>query len=498
MNARLTLAHLVAAVTAQPVVAGEWLNTPITDVAVDSRRVTPGSLFVALVGEKADGHRYVAEALQRGAVAALVEQDMVFDAECWILDTRAPVIQHSASLSPIPVLVRVENSLQALQTFAAHWRATVAAPSSLRVVGITGSIGKTSTKEVVASVLSQRYATIKSAGNLNNEIGLPLTLLRLTPAHRRAVLEMGMYTVGDIALLCRLAQPHIGLVTNVGPVHLARAGSMARIAEGKAELVQALPPDGVAILNRDDSIVTAMAQKTQARVFTFGLDPAADVWASEVTSEGLEGIQFRLHYQAEVLHVKVPLLGRHSVHTALGAVAVGLVEDLTWEEIVAGLQDVEAQLRLVLAPGVNETTLLDDTYSASPAATLAALNLLADLPVPSGARRIAVLGDMLELGDYSETGHRKVGQRAADVVDLLVTVGPMAHWIAEEALIAGMAASAVRAVDQNADAVAVLPQVMRSGDLVLIKGSRACRMEEIVTALSQPVTGTGERAWPTH
>lgn len=489
MTVPLTLGHLLAALTAQPVTSGEWLKIPISDVVVDSRRVTPGSLFVALVGEKADGHGYVAEALQRGAVAALVEQDMVFDAECWILDTRAPVIQHSASLSPKPVLVRVENTLLALQTFAAHWRATVGALTSLRVVGITGSIGKTSTKEVVASVLGQRFPTIKSEGNLNNEIGLPLTLLRLTSAHRRAVLEMGMYTVGDIAMLCRLAQPHIGVVTNVGPVHLARAGSMERIAQGKAELVQALPPDGVAILNRDDSIVTAMAAKTQAQVFTFGLDPAADVWASEVTSEGLEGIRFRLHYQDEVLQVRVPLLGRHSVHTALGAVAVGLVEGLTWEEIIAGLQDVQAQLRLVLAPGIQGTTLLDDTYSASPAATLAALNLLADLPVPSGARRLAVLGDMLELGDYSETGHRKVGQRAADVVDVLVTVGPMAHWIAEEAVIGGMAPVAVLAVDQNAAAVEALQPIVREGDLILIKGSRALHMEEIVTALSQPVNG---------
>lgn len=498
MTLRLTLAHLLAALTKHPIAVGEWLQTPLDNVVIDSRRVTPGCLFVALAGEKTDGHSYVAEALQRGAVAALVEQDLVFDAECWMLDTRAPVIQHSASLSPIPVLVRVENTLVALQTLAAYWRATVSAQSSLRIVGITGSIGKTSTKEAVASVLGQRYTTIKSEGNLNNEIGLPLTLLRLTPAHRRAVLEMGMYTVGDIAMLCRLAQPHIGLVTNVGPVHLARAGSMARIAQGKAELIQALPADGVAILNRDDSIVNAMAQKTQARVFTFGLDPTSDVWASEVTSEGMEGIHFQLHYQEETLHVRVPLLGRHSVHTALAAAAVGLVEGLTWEEIVAGMQDVQAQLRLVLAPGIHGSTLLDDTYSASPAATLAALNLLADLTVPAGARRIAVLGDMLELGDYGETGHRKVGQRAADVVDLLVTVGSLAHWIAQEAVIAGMAPATVVAVDTTTDAVAALQPLVRAGDLVLLKGSRALRMEEIVAALSQPATGTDEHSWPIH
>ncbi|MFZ1405641.1 MAG: UDP-N-acetylmuramoyl-tripeptide--D-alanyl-D-alanine ligase [Anaerolineae bacterium] len=467
------------------------LRSPISTVVVDSRQVQPGAVFVALAGERTNGHSFVTDALHRGAVAAIVEQDVVPDAECWIVDTRAFVLQHSASsFSPPPtgrpLLLRVENSLQALQAWAAAWRADVGAVSGLRVIGITGSVGKTSTKESVASVLARRFPTLKSVGNQNNEIGVPLTLLRLTPADRRAVLEMGMYYLGDIALLARLAQPQVGVITNVGPVHLERAGSLERIAQAKGELIEALPASGVAILNQDDPLVMALAPRSAARVFTYGLDSRADLWADEISSEGQEGIRFALHYEGDHLHVKVPMLGRHSVHTALRAAAVGLVEGLNWQEIIEGLQDVQAQLRLVVAPGLRGSMVIDDTYSASPAATLAALNLLADLAVPSGARRIAVLGDMRELGDQTEIGHRKVGQRAADVAGKLVAVGPLARLIAAEALSAGMAPGNVAQVNDNAGAVAVLRSMVQSGDLILVKGSRALHLEEIVAALSRP------------
>lgn len=487
----LTLSHLVAVLTHQPSTAAiSDLQMPISTVVVDSRQVEPGAVFVALPGERTDGHSFVTDALRRGAVAAIVEQDVVPDAECWLVDTRAFTLQHSASPpawppAGKPLILRVENSLRALQAWAAAWRADCGAASGLRVIGITGSVGKTSTKESVAAVLAQRFPTLKSMGNQNNEIGVPLTLLRLTASVQRAVLEMGMYYPGDIALLARLARPDIGVITNVGPVHLERAGSIERIAQAKAELVEALPAAGVAILNRDDRLVMEMAARSAARVFTYGLDSRADLWADEVVSEGQDGIRFVLHYAGEHLHIKAPMLGRHSVHTALRAAAVGLIEGLNWQEIVEGLQDVQGQLRLVVAPGLRGITIIDDTYSASPAATLAALNLLADLPVALDARRIAVLGDMLELGDHTEIGHRKVGQRAADVVAKLVTVGPLARLIADEALNAGMTPGSVAQVDDNAGAVTVLRGMVQRGDLVLVKGSRALHLEEIVASLSR-------------
>jgi UDP-N-acetylmuramoyl-tripeptide--D-alanyl-D-alanine ligase len=217
-------------------------------------------------------------------------------------------------------------------------------------------------------------------------------------------------------------------------------------------------------------------------VFTYGLTPEADLWADDIVSEGLEGIHFVLHYQGEALHTKVPLLGHHSVHTALRATAVGVVEGMTWHEIFSGLQDSSVQLRLVSVPGSNGSTLLDDTYNASPTSTIAALNLLDDL----SGRKIAVLGDMAELGDYEEEGHRKVGCRAADTVDLLVAVGRRARLIAEEAQACGLAPEAITQVDSNDEAIAYLRRVTQAGDIVLVKGSRSMAMEDIVGALQTP------------
>ena len=256
------------------------------------------------------------------------------------------------------------------------------------VVAITGSVGKTTSKEIVANVLAQRYNTLRSAGNLNNEIGLPLTLLQLAAEHRRVVLEMGMYTLGEIARLCELARPRIGIVTNVGPTHLERLGSIERIAQAKAELPGA-PAGGRGRRRdprRDDPLVLAMSGLTRARVFTYGLNPDSHLWADEIRSQGLEGLRFRFHYGDEVLHVRVPMLGRHSVHTALRAAAAGLADGLGWSGIIAGLQDVRGQLRLVVARDCRDTTLIDDTYNASPDSMLAALNLLEEIANTSHPR----------------------------------------------------------------------------------------------------------------
>ncbi len=344
-------------------------------------------------------------------------------------------------------------------------------------------MGKTTTKELVADVLSRRYRTLKSEKSYNNEIGLPLTLLRLAPDTERVVLEMGMYDVGEIAHLAEIALPHVGVVTIIGPVHLERAKTMERIIQAKTELVQALPPapEGVAILNYDDPNVLGMRSATKARIFTYGLSPEADLWADGIEGLGLEGVRFRLHYQGETLHVRIPLLGRHSVHTALRAAAVGLVEGLTWQEILEGMSAPSSQLRLVAVPGPRGSTLLDDTYNASPPSMLAALNLLDELE----GRKIAVLGDMLELGDYEREGHEKVGLRAMEVADILITVGPRGRIIGETALRWGMSTDRVHILEDNQAAVRLLEGLVQPGDVILIKGSRAMRMEEIVNALSQ-------------
>jgi UDP-N-acetylmuramoyl-tripeptide--D-alanyl-D-alanine ligase len=316
---------------------------------------------------------------------------------------------------------------------------------------------------------------------LNNEIGLPLTLLRLGEGHECAVLEMGFYVPGEISFLCTLAQPQVGVITNVGTVHAERAGSQEAIALGKSELIQALPaaPDGTAILNYDDPWVRQMADKTCAQIFFYGLDPKADLWADRIEGLGLEGIRFRMHFHSEVLHMRVPLIGRHSVHTVLRAAAVGLVEGLTWQDIIAGLQRGNNQLRLVAAHTENGALLLDDTYNASPESTLAALNLLDEM----SGRKVAVLGDMLELGPYEKQGHEMVGDRAAEVCDELVTVGERGKMIAAAANSAGMPASAVIWVATVPEAIEILHNELKTGDVVLIKGSHVLRMDRIVSAL---------------
>ena len=445
----------------------------ITEAAIDSRQVIPGSLFVALPGERVDGHDFVGAAFQRGASFALIQRDV--DASFRTLDLRGFAESFdSLNLDP-PLCLRVDNSLAALQQIARFWRRKL----DLRVIGITGSVGKSSTKEMVAEVLGQRFRTLKSPGNLNNEIGLPLTMLRLGPGYERAVLEMGFYVPGEISFLCDIAQPVIGIVTNIGTVHAERAGSQEAIFLGKSELVQALPPEGIAILNFDDSWVRKMEEKTRARVFFYGLSSEADLWADNIQGLGLEGIRFNLHYQNETLNVRVPLIGRHSVHTALRAAAVGLVEGLTWQEIFEGLHQGHTQLRLVAVRSQNGALLLDDTYNASPESMLAALNLLDELD----GRKIAVLGDMLELGPYEKQGHEMVGLRAARVCDILLALGPRAHVIAEAARRAGMNKMNIHEFEESQPIVHWLEKHLASDDVALVKGSHGLRMDRIVAAL---------------
>jgi UDP-N-acetylmuramoyl-tripeptide--D-alanyl-D-alanine ligase len=445
----------------------------ISEAAIDSRQVLPGGLFVALPGGRVDGHDYIAEAFSRKASYALVQRDL--SSSFRQIDLNANDLP--ASLPEPPFCIRVPDSLVALQKIAGFWRSKL----KIRIVAITGSVGKSTSKELIADVLNQRFATLKSRGNLNNEIGLPLTLLRLGLGHERAVLEMGFYVPGEIAFLCELAKPQVGVVTNIGTVHAERAGSQEEIARGKSELVQSLPdaPEGTAILNFDDPLVRPMASQTSARIFYYGLDPQADLWADQIEGMGLQGIRFRLHHQDEALNLRVPLIGEHSVHTALRAAAVGLVEGLTWTDIVLGLQEGHSQLRLVVAHTKEGALILDDTYNASPESTLAALNLLDEME----GRKIAVLGDMLELGQYERQGHEMVGVRAAQFASLIVLIGERSKMTAQAALRSGFPKKSIQWFADASEAVPYLQGLIRKGDVILVKGSRGLQMERIVHSL---------------
>jgi UDP-N-acetylmuramoyl-tripeptide--D-alanyl-D-alanine ligase len=468
----LTLADAFEALTSTRL---EGASLIISEASIDSRQVIPASMFVALPGEHVDGHDYVDQAFKRGAHLALIQRDVAVDYP--VVDIQSGRLPEGFSLPQQPFCLRVEYSLKALQTIARFWRRQL----DVRVIGITGSVGKSTTKELVAEVLGQRYHTLKSPGNLNNEIGLPLSLLRLGKGHQRAVLEMGFYVPGEISFLCDLALPQVGVITNVGTVHAERAGSQEEIAKGKSELVQALPqaPEGIAILNYDDPWVRPMASKTKASIFYYGLDPAADMWADHIESQGLEGIFFRLHFHNEILHLRVPLIGRQSVHTALRAAAVGLVEGLSWAEIVYGLQSSHAQLRMVAVHTQQGALILDDTYNASPESTLAALNLLGEME----GRKVAVLGDMLELGQYEQIGHEMVGFRAAEICDELIVVGergPMIAWAAQQS---GLSSASIKTFPTVLGSIPYLQAHLSEGDVVLIKGSHGLRMDRIVSAL---------------
>ncbi len=470
----LTLGDLYEALTGRRPAGSEAV--PITNVVVDSRECRPGSAFVALAGERQDGHSYIGDALARGAVAIIAEaraRGQGLGGNLTIIDVAG--LQPNPDLAPGPVVFITESSLAALQKLAAYWRRRF---PKLVTVGVTGSVGKSSTKELIYSVLKTKFVTLKTEGNFNNEIGVPLTLLQLDETYERAVLEMGMYALGEIRTLCEIAQPRTGVVTIVGPVHLQRLGSIENIAKAKSELIESLPADGHAILNGDDPRVRAMRELSKAPVMFYGLDPSNDIWADEIEGHGLEGIEFALHHGDKQVHLHVPVLGQHSVHNVLAATAVGLTEDLSWEEIVSGLLDVSAQLRLLAVPGKGGITILDDTYNASPASVLAALNLLSDL----SGRKIVVLGDMLELGDYEQEGHRVVGLRAAEIADVVIVVGDLGRLIGQASREAGHQATFF--ARDNAEAAGIVQESGRPGDVALIKGSRGAHMEDIVSALA--------------
>jgi UDP-N-acetylmuramoyl-tripeptide--D-alanyl-D-alanine ligase len=377
--------------------------------------------------------------------------------------------------------VVVDSAVDALAAMA---RYALDRQPGLTVVGITGSLGKTTTKEVVAGVLGARRRVFRSEGNLNSEIGLPMTVLNGldTPEQQPeiAVLEMAMYQPGDIRFLARLARPRIGVVTTVLPIHLERVGTIERIQQAKQELVEELPSDGVAILNADDRRVAGMAAATSARVVRYGVDETADVRAERIESNGLRGVEFDLVYAGNRRHVHLPLLGAHSVHAALAATSVALEEGFSLTEAAEALQELSPTLRLLVLDGVNGSRIVDDSYNASPESVLAALNLLHELP---GRRKIAVLGDMLELGSEEEYGHQRVGNRAAAVLDLLIAFGPRSKITAREARTAGLRADQVFEATSDTEIIQHLRAVLRPGDDVLVKGSLAMGMSAVVRGI---------------
>lgn len=431
----------------------------ITGVSIDSRNVKPGDLFFAFPGKRVDGHSFVGAALARGAQGAVVSKPVEVKSDC--------------------TLIFVSDTFTALRDLAQYYRTLFQLP----VVAVTGSTGKTTTKDLVAGVLSVRYRVLKTEGNQNNEIGLPLTVLSLEKWHEALVLEMAMRGRGEIATLCQISKPNIGAITNIGKTHLERLGSQEEIAEAKGELLHFLLPDGCAVLNGCDPWQLCLAGRMQGNVIFYGEGEKFPVSAFDIKSRGLEGVDFFLRTPKGKTECFLPLPGKHNVFNALAAAAVGHLFGLMPLEIAQGLASASITgMRMRVREGICGSRIIDDTYNASPASMEAALQILAS--VPEKKRSVAVLGDMYELGWYTIPGHREVGRAAAELkIDRLFTIGSLAREIAEGAREKGMDRGKIEVFSDKKEVVSFLRAFLKEGDLVLVKGSRALKMEEIVAAL---------------
>jgi UDP-N-acetylmuramoyl-tripeptide--D-alanyl-D-alanine ligase len=436
-------------------------------VFTDTRHPLPEGLFVALRGERFDGHDFVAEAAVRGAAGAV------------IMESEAQRLKDTIEKGDF-FLIAVSDTLVALQGLARGHRRRFNGP----VIGVTGSNGKTTTKEMIAACLGTEVNVLATYRTLNNEIGVPLTLLALEPQHRICVVEMATRGLGQIAQLAAIAEPNLAVVTNVGPVHLATLGNLDNVARAKAELVSALPASGVAVLNADDSRVLAMQRLTKARVVTYGLGPEADVGATKVVQDE-RSVRFELRIGSGqvVDEVTVSLPGIHNVSNALAALATGWVcgyDPARAAEALAQLRAAPQRLEITDLPG--DILLINDSYNASPLSMRAAIEVLERSP---GERRIAVLGDMLELGEQNEHYHREIGQLAAAAgVDLLICIGQAAHFIAAGAKEAGMCSDSVSWYGDAQVAAEAVQSWLREGDSVLVKASRGLRLERVAAAVA--------------
>lgn len=435
----------------------------LAGVSIDSRAIRAGELFVAIHGPRHDGHTFVGPALDAGALAAVVARERA---------AQYPEAQRSK-------LIVVERPLDALQSLAR----SVRRQWGRRMAAVTGSTGKTTTKEILAQLLAARLRVLKSEGNLNNEYGLPLSLLRLEPEHDAAVLELGMSRRGELARLAEIAEPEVGVVTNVAPVHLEFFSSVDEIALAKRELIDGLAGrEAVAVLNADDARVLRFAEGFHGRALTFGIEAPADIRAEEISACGAEGSTFDCVTPQWRARLEVPLAGTHNVRNALAAIAAASVWGITAEEIQRGLRAVRpAAMRgevLRLAPGI---TVLNDCYNSNPVALAATVDLLAsanDCP-----RRVLVAGEMLELGPTSVALHRDAGAHASGKADWIFGVQGHAAEIVNGAVAAGHPSARARFFESSEQAAEYLAAFVEKGDFVLVKGSRGVKMERIVDAL---------------
>ncbi|MGB4704619.1 MAG: UDP-N-acetylmuramoyl-tripeptide--D-alanyl-D-alanine ligase [Candidatus Saccharicenans sp.] len=436
-------------------------DVPVLSYIFDSRQAAPGALFFALK-DKRDGHEFVRDAMEKGAVAACVSEEV-------------------SGLTPDFGLIKVDDTLKALQTLAAR----VLDHSQMKVVGITGSVGKTSTKEFTARLLREKFRVLKSPGNFNNQIGVPIAILSMTGSEKVAVLEMGMSQPGEIRKLTRIAPPDVAVITAVAPVHLEFFGSLEGIARAKREILEGARPGALAVMNGDDLVLRNMAAGwTDGRTIFYGSGPDCQVRAENLQHLGLAGISFNLIFNGEKTELRVPFLNRALVWNLLAACAVARTFGLKLEEILPALHDLpQVEHRGQLLELKGGLKLYDDSYNSNPVALKAVLESLGSVQT---GRKIAVLGDMLELGPEELRFHREAGRTVAETGwNILVTVGQRARSMAEGACEAGMPEEAVFSFDEALSAAEWLKRFLQPGDFLLVKGSHGLALERIVELLKK-------------
>ncbi len=432
----------------------------IKGVSIDSRSIRAGELFVALRGDRYDGHDFVPDAMKRGAWGALVE--------------RSALEARFSSLGGLKNILPVEDTLFALQEMSHNHRMKFSIP----VVGITGSNGKTTTKEMLAGILKHKGPVLKNEGNLNNHIGVPLTLMKLNARHKSAAVEMGMSAPGEIDLLARLASPTVAVITNIGPAHLEFLGSMEKVAEAKGELLNNLPTHGTAVLNADDVYFEFLRNKVSGPAVSFGVKNKADVSASQIR-QNAQYTEFTLTACGAAADVRLRALGTHNISNALAAAAAAIAAGMPLDAVKRGLDEFSPVAMRSEIRDIHGRTVLADYYNANPASMDAAIHTLVSLS--PGRTTIAVLGDMLELGSSAAEAHRQIGRTAVQSgVDIMITLGTLAKHIGEGSLQAGMPKERVFSAQSHAEAARQLKSLSRPGDIVLIKGSRGMKMEKIL------------------
>ncbi len=431
-------------------------NREVMSIVTDSRQTEPGALFIAIPGERVDGHVFIEDVIAKGALAVMSERDL--------------------GQRPFPY-IQVESSLQAVKDIAQFYLEQLQIP----VVGITGSVGKTSTKEVIASVLSQKFRVLKTQGNFNNELGLPLTVFGLRPEHEMAVLEMGINQFGEMTRLAKIARPDTCVITNIGPCHLEYLGSRDGVFQAKTEVFPYIKPGGRAVLNGDDDKLSEVGSVNGSMPLFFGMSSSADVWADMLENHGLEGMGCRIHMGEDSFFVRIPIPGKHMVYNALAAAAVGKCYGLNADEIRRGiesLEPVDGRLRMVKT---GTAAIIDDCYNANPVSMKASLEVLKNTP----GRKTAILGDMGELGSGQVQMHREVGAYAGTCgLDLCICVGSLSRHMAEAARETNPHMEVIY-LEQLEAVLEILPRLAEKGGTILVKASHFMEFHKVVHVLER-------------